>query len=831
MNIINKLTLKYLKMNKKRSYITVIGIILVSTLLFSIGIATSTVKKISIDEVKKSEGINDVLFKNIPYTNIDKLKENNNIAKIIYFQNTDMMLFDSKKNSDGIIINFINTNDNFKSYVNLIEGYFPNNQDEIIISSILVQNELYKIGDELNNKKIVGIYDDNTLFVNNYINDGSTYYVYTNDKDKNLNTNFFIIYKSLKNIYNKIYTTADELGLNYYDNYNTKEYQSTNINNSWLMINGQYPNNITDSLKLTSTIILTILSAFSLIIIYNSFSISLTERKKYIGTLRSLGASKKQIFKSVVLETFITSLIGIPIGFILSLGFTEIIILIVNRILINVSNVTFALTLYPSYMILSLLFLLITIFVSALFPAIKASNISPMAAIRLSYDFDIDYSKENNKIIRKLLGEEGELAYKNIKRNGGKYNVVIFSLAISIVLFIIFSTYIKIAYVYSSYLMDNGYDITISVYDSDRQNQIVDEIANISSIDKIVISKSMYLYYDATDKKIFTDEAIDEENGYFYNPITVIGLDEKSYNEYKKRIKLTDNSKIILYNKENITTDTVYVDNSILDNSNNFYNVFKNGDMSLNFSNIDIVEYKLKDRGIKDSFLSLNNFYLTDTSFDCDYCGASIIVDLNKYNEIAEIYSKYALSTDYKKINININSKKTEKFDKDIKYLTDDVDNNISYYNRSLDNYNQQMKDLAVIFILYSALGFITLIVITTIYNVINTNVQLRRREFSRLRSIGLSNKGINKIIIFESMFLSYETLIYAIPFALLIIYYISYTFKLIANYNDFKILFPTEIIVISIIGTFLIVLAIMWHSFKFIKKANIIDTIRDENV
>lgn len=838
MNILRKLTIKQLMMNKRRSLVTIIAIILTSTLLFSIGIAASTARQIGINDALAVTGDYHVIFYNIPYSQYNILKNDKAINSIMPIQ-LEESIYIEEVNADyysDLTIRILKNGNSLNNYLKLSDGKFPNDSNEIIVPMSILKDLDYKIGDYLNNYKIVGTYNESNLSSRNYNNfyTSSNYvnaYVKSEIKEDEL-VDFIVLYKSINNIYDKIYNTADNLNLSHDTYYDIKQYENTNINTYLLSVSGQYQSQDTkDGVEMTLTIILTILALFCIIIIYNSFSISLSERKRYIGTLRSIGTSKRQIFISVLYETLIISTIAIPIGLLLSFGVINFVLFVINKLLSSIIINPYSLAIYPSFIIISLIFIIITIFISSLFPAIKATNFSPISSIRMYYDIEIDDSKENNKIIRKIFGPEGEYAYKNIKRNASKYLVTTFSLGISIVLFIVISTYIKLAITYSFY--DNGprYDIYISIPKSDNQEKIINEILNIDYIDSVVKSKSMYLYYNTTNKDIFNEQYLKNVPNKSFDMITVFGLDQDSYNGYLKKIKLNDNTKMILYNKIAVYPDIIFAD-SLTSNSEEIYSIFKNENIEIDICDVNPANFVSSVIDEEDCYLKLENFYITDTEFDCKNCGPIIIVDMEKYDEISNIFNKYNKYDSYKTISLGINSKKFKQFDMQIKDTLDNYSyEELNYYSYALNNYNNHMSQLTTKFILYSIIVFITVIVVTTVYNIISTNMRLREVEFSILRSIGLDNKGMNKIIILESLFISFETLIYAIPFSLIIVYYISYAFKMVLNAKNIATLFPTEFIIISIISTVIINLSVMLISSKKIKEKNIIDSIRNQNI
>ena len=136
---------------------------------------------------------------------------------------------------------------------------------------------------------------------------------------------------------------------------------------------------------------------------------------------------------------------------------------------------------------------------------------------------------------------------------------------------------------------------------------------------------------------------------------------------------------------------------------------------------------------------------------------------------------------------------------------------------------------MAIRILLYGFITLVTLIGVTSVFNTINTSIMLRKKEFAMLRSVGLTPRGFNKILFLESLFFGFKSLLYALPVSLGIVLLID---KTATNVMDFGyIIWPVKSIIISIIGVFIIVLLTMLYSASKIKKDNILETIREENI
>ena len=512
MKILNKLTYRYLNLNKRKCITTLVSIILITVLLFSVGIFVSTIRKTLYDSIVNENGTKHVIFRDISYDNYGILNNNENIKSIEITCLIDII-------NDELYITSID--DTLWDSISISKGSIPNNINEIVISNTYAQTYNLTIGSNINEKIIVGIYDNNTL--NNNI-----YYAYTVSTNyKNENVSFYITYENLNNIYNKIYNTAEELGLETIPiPSNLILYENTSINTSYLQVLGKFPSfDTTLAVYAFIFFILFVISLFCILIVRNAFTINLVERKKQFATLRSIGASKLQIIKMVIIEAFMLSVIAIPIGIILSIIISLFIIGVLNNILENLIapiNIYF----YPSLIIISLIFIIFTIFASAFVPAIKASKTSPISGIKPVYN--LKKTRENYPLINKIFGPIGVIAYKNTKRDKNKFNSCIISMTISIVLFLTFAYVSENVLVYSENTFGEPFDIDITIPEDEVLRR---EILSIPNIDEEITYKNTMLQYKYNNN--YTNEFLDSRiNNDNVLGIMVLGVEDSYYNKY-----------------------------------------------------------------------------------------------------------------------------------------------------------------------------------------------------------------------------------------------------------------------------------------------------------
>ena len=196
--------------------------------------------------------------------------------------------------------------------------------------------------------------------------------------------------------------------------------------------------------------VLLFLIAFgSISLIYNSFSISVSERTRQFGILKSVGATKKQIRGSVLYEAELLCAIAIPAGLVLGcagIGVTLYCLRDSFGFLTAGDSYTdpvqMKLVLSPIALVVSAAVGLVTALVSAWVPARRAVRIDPIRAIRQSEDIAVrGRDVRTSRLCQKFFGFEGMLAVKNFGRSRKRYRATIMGLFLSVTLFISASSF------------------------------------------------------------------------------------------------------------------------------------------------------------------------------------------------------------------------------------------------------------------------------------------------------------------------------------------------------------------------------------------------------
>lgn len=827
MNILRKLTKKDLSLNKKRTIGTIIGIILSTALITCVGGMFYVFQNTMVQNAINADGywhiqLSDISEKEVQEVSLNKDFNNMIVVKDLGYSITNI---DDDDYVKGHIYSMDKDTFDYLGYKTL-EGTFPQNEKEIIISKTYAKFTNINIGDTIT-LNIGDMVDGDGNKINYEYYDKA--YI-TNSKEYTfkvvglLNAHPTMITTNIDSYKNDVYLTLKN-PKNYKQDFeellSSGKFNDTRKNNDLLRweVFSFSDNTLSFLMKVVGIVIFIILitSVFS---IRNSFAISTTEKIKMYGMLKSIGTTTKQVKKMVLFEGFYLGLIGIPFGCLLGLGVTYLLTIIVNAIASSGSLTNSESLLYYKFSLIPSLIALIVgiimIYLSTLGSKRKASKISPIQNIRNAGSINNKKNLKVPKIISKIFKVGGTLSYKNVKRSSKKYRVTVISLTISIFVFILVSCFLNygIKTLNDEYISLN-YNLSISVPTGNADVEKYKSLAK-AHIRYVVDYDKQGLFYSKDTSKIIEKRSIVNDCSRYdkINSDNCIGesipmanldliiYDADSFKDLAKILHLNyDNikSKGILINtsKEQIGKKTKYITLSTYKKGDtiHFDNLFN--DYKLDYEIAEITDYR--PWGMETYF----GGYLP-------------------YLIISEEFYPYkdSLIAEY----IYFETDNAEKLEDEIKKINNDA------YIMNVDAEIKQMQSTILIFsiFIYGFIIVVTLIGITSVFNTITSNMELRRKDFAILKSIGMTRKEFNNMILLESIFYSSKSLFYGTILGLIGSYLV---YKVFAGRIDFGYLFPTKAIIISILFIIIIVYTIMEYSIKKINKQNIIETIRNDNV
>ncbi|OPA19453.1 ABC transporter permease [Bacillus cereus] len=524
-----QLSRRYLKGNKKRTILTLIGIVLSVSLISTIGLFMNGTQISQIENTKKRQGYSfHAVVLNYDESILKKIKYNPQIESFGLMSQGETV----QVGEAAVKINFADDNAlEFLKY-SIIKGRLPSNDQEVAVDPWVLPyiKENIQIGDsfELNEKKykLVGFLSDSTYTQENKVGRLLTY------KSKfSAGEGKILVGISSKANFNEVLE-----GLKTISGEN-----NINISNELIQLEKPGYNN---SIMATLIITISIVVIATIVVIYNAFQISVVERTRQFGLLRSIGATRKQIRQIVLREATFLAVIAIPIGIICSLIALASLQFTFSLLMENSKAVSIF---YVDWNILlvSSIITLLSVIASSLYPAYFAGKISPLLAIssRLSIKKE-QIKKQKNSMVKKPLSIPLSMAMKNVKRNKNRYTITILSIIISSVLFITFSYLMSVAFASKSFdELSVKSDITIKIVDNNpdhlaESEQVLHQLKSLENISKVYEKKENSFETKLKDvtQSSATVKEIENTIGKSYT-ITIVNNYQE--NKTKKEEKLT----------------------------------------------------------------------------------------------------------------------------------------------------------------------------------------------------------------------------------------------------------------------------------------------------
>lgn len=869
----NKVTLKGLIKNKTRTIVTIIGVILSASMITAVTTFISSLQNYILDYTIADKGDWHGVLYNIDTEGHSSLMENDSLEKVALTHLKGFAMLDGSLNTYKPYLRLLEIDDTaFDTLpIRLVSGRLPQADDEILISEHIETNGgvQFNLGDKLTLDIGDRVLDDGTV-----VTDMKDYYIGENNEiieslDVKESRTFTVVGISkrlafeFENYSNPGYTIISRMNLDDMDNRKLNAYvkamrprqvlslienlaseldtEEFDYNSELLRYMGISPNSgYNKVLYSLGAILIALIMVGSISLIYNSFSISLSERVKQFGLLSSAGATAVQRRNSIFFESIVIAVIGIPLGVLAGIaGIGTTLYILRNQLITFLPadyNITLSLSVSPPAIISAVWLALITILISAYIPARRSKRISAMDAIRQTIDIKLtSKSVKTSKLTRKLFGLEGDIALKNLKRNRRRYRSTVISLFISVVLFVsasAFGMYLKdsVDNVYE----DTDYDFVFSRYRNDMaevediDRAIYKEVLELDDIKQGSLTKVFNLSTTIDKEYIASDHynrMVQYSDGNDMDELSVevniYSVDHDTFLEYLDEVGIKESNILDSDRKSAIIIDNQHYYNPIENRFNNT-NIIK--DKSLDSL---VIEYSDKDGETKE-----------------------IDVDIAAYADLApfgvEDYSYWnslIMILDEKQLDTSFSVLKDQWYVEKMLFAANDPMKTIikaeniikaggvlSINVQNIADQIQSSRNIITIITVF-AYGFIVLISLITIANVFNTistNVNLRRREFAMLKSVGMTNSSFNKMLNYECIFYGLKALLYGLPASIGVTYLI---YKSIENGVEMGFYLPYKSILVSILSVFIVVFISMMYSMSKIREENIMDGIRNENL
>lgn len=900
MNIFHKVTLQSLKKNKTRTIVTIIGIILSATMICAVTTFAGSFMNYAKETIIYSQGNWHGYQRNTDFQTYKDIRNTGKVEEAVYLQQLGYAYAEGSENEFKPYIYVLGAGKNVEEVlpIHITSGKYPTSSTEIMLPEHLYTNGgiKYNLGDtitlelgqrmldgwqltqenscyiteegievpsgetlevkETRTYTVVGFYERLSWRIEDYTSPGYTAITLS---DKETDTPYkYDVYFRMENP-KEIYDFMDEMNL------------EGDYNGDLLMYSGSFAvNSFSTMLYSLAAIVIALIMFGSVALIYNTFSISVSERTKQFGLLSSIGATKKQLKRMVLFEALTVSVVGIPLGILAGVGGIGVTLLLIGDKFRSMGfPIDMKLSVSPAAIIIAVIVALITVLISAWIPTKRATRVSAVEAIRQNMDVKNTKIVKTSKLTYKLFGLPGMLANKHYKRNKKKYRTTVLSLFMSVVLFVSASAF-------TDYLMETvsvgfgsvGYDLEMNVpgdeFDKITPEELLNRVKTGKSVTDVAYSVG-YNMYSSIKTEYLTDEGIEFldrnqgqgddksiRNAYTY--VTFVddatfkellkenGLNEEKYMnpESPLAIVLDGITRFDMYTQKYGKTNFFNTNEPqiVMQREKSIPGYYCSGEVPDENGNIKVLYLKSKDsdvEGPEELYFSLEEGYIYTTIqvgtilyekpyFVRDIQGMQVIYPISSAERVFDDFNAvdsshyYMLSSD----------SHAESYTAVQSILSDNGFN----ANNLQDIAEMEESDRNIVSIIrvfsYGFIVLISLIAAANVFNTISTNISLRRREFAMLKSVGMTQKGFNKMMNFECLLYGSKALLLGLPVSCGVTYLIY--LAIMSGYEaSFRL--PWTAIGIAVLSVFLVVFITMMYSMSKIKKDNPIDALKNENL
>ena len=879
MNIVGRLTNKHIWSNKKRTWVTIVGVALCTALICSVTTLVASFRGFLINTTIQEKGDYHVAAYALSYEQQEKLAANAKISETAVVRElgySDTLKSVNESKPYLHVQQFSRTA--MKTLpVSLVEGRLPETEEEIVISRHMMENGGMdvKLGEKLTlnigTRQFLGenipvakaYYEGETLVGTHqktYTVVGITQRMGSESYEDPGYTAFSILEEAsmrpgdVYSVYAKLDHPKDAFDLW------PSMLKSAGIgaeqagyNTMLLGFYGSFSNNAYDTMFASiAAVVIALIMVGSVSVIYNAFAISATERKQQFGILASVGATRKQLRHSVNLEGLIIGAIGIPLGIILSFVGIGVTLKVVNGLLSGMLNTDVPLTLVisPWLTLVAVVIAAVTILLSVRIPARRAAKTSPIEAIRSSHEIKREGRVKKNRLARKLFGFEADLALKQLQRSRKRYRVTIFSLVISLVLFIGFSCF--------SYYMQKSADMQFQSVDFDFCiNASGQDVAESSAwaqqvaqkVGRDDATKSAHAYSSAYGEIQLPKDALTKEGQQELINLYDDGgkTDDMDGNPVDPNA-LQQPAGVLLYGMEDTAFDAMLQQQKIPSVSSGWKAVAYNQNINTSYVEQKKLEFapmkpvqepvsatlqmsgntEGEEQEVQTVEIPLQIIGATSRGIPAIQAGANYLVLVMPQSQFVQMSQQYGVNGISEVYVYSSDPARTADFleGEQMEGLIDHNQNYILDVSEQMATMNRIL--LIVSIFCYGFIALMGLITVTSVLNTITTNMQLRRREFAMLQSIGMTPKGMNKMVCFESLFYGLKAMLYALPIGIGVCYLL---YRSLSGVYLFPFSLPWSAILIAIAAVFVLVFVTMWYSTAKMRKQNIVESIRQESV
>ncbi|MGL4737177.1 MAG: FtsX-like permease family protein, partial [Cellulosilyticaceae bacterium] len=603
-------------------------------------------------------------------------------------------------------------------------------------------------------------------------------------------------------------------------------------------------------------VIAVVVCAFFVVIIYHTFAVSTRSRIKYLGLLKSIGASPKQIQQSVCFEGLLLSVVGIPIGLLGGYGVVTLMIGLLNQSYEKLDLMEMVVRVHCNVWMIVLIVLaaLAVVMISAYLPARHVARMSPIVAIKQEGGYAVKKRKYSlfTRQLEKHFGVEGSLAMKSHYAHKKGFRAAFISLTLSFsilvggMLFYNVYQFLYFEYIPPEQVVRADYEmkLRISEVPTEKAQQLEQELKQIKEVSAFQDTRtSLYGTYMAKEGE-FSAQIMERglsplqkehtpRDGKYALTAELITIDDEAFARYCQKIgvdvanfgAVSELPKAILYNR------TLYDKKALI--ARQEYVPLVDWQMPYQAAFVERKGQWDESNEVKPFVVEVvhGTDVPPDYTMSFEYYQIVLVMPESQLPVLLpQLGERNQTLLGREMIYMDIPKDQVAAVKSQVETIYEQFLERDNFYLWDVLTVEEEQKSMILLMVQLATLGvaFISLIGIVNIYSTMSHQVMVRRREFAMLKSAGLSPQGLRKMLFFECILYSTKPILYSIiplgAFGIWLLY--------LAKFGPWMLfeVFPYGVFVGAGLCMGAMIFVIAYGLAHGIEKEAIVDVIKDES-
>lgn len=581
-------------------------------------------------------------------------------------------------------------------------------------------------------------------------------------------------------------------------------------------------------------VILIIMSLALVLIIHNSFAVTMNARIHQFGIFSSIGATPGQIRTCLMQEAAVLCVAPILVGSIIGIALSFGVIQAINLLAADTAGRHEAVFQYhPLIFVVTILVSVLTVFISAWLPARKLSRLTPLEAIRNTGELQLK-KKNHSRILSLLFGIEGELAGNALKAQKKALRTSTLSLTLSFLGFTVMLCFFTLSGISTNHTYferyQDAWDVMVTVKDTGIEN-----IEQEEEINELQGVKSSIVYQKAEAVCAIPETDISDEvnalgglgtvagssvtaaEGSYLVKAPIVIMDDAGFKEYCEQIGITSEGagSVVL----NRIWDSV--------NSNFRYKEY----VPFIKEEPDAILLQNTGQGENPVELPVLGFTQEAPVLREEYANYTLVqfIPLSMWKKIAGQIGNAEADTYIRVLaEDGITLTELNALEKDIVQVIG-REYTVESENRIQEKVSDENMQKGAMLILGAFCALLAVIGIANVFSNTLGFLRQRKREFAQYMSVGMTPESMRKMFCIEALVIAGRPLLITLPLTVL-----SVGFMITASYlnpMEFLVKVPIVPIVIFILAIFGFVALAYYIGGKRMMNCSMVDALRNDSV